>query len=375
MKEKLKQHYITIKRVCAEYDQLSVEKDTNLLRQCHLVSAGLLNYMPSIDYKNHDQIFKKILFHQKLSLLEQGLPELLNDVHYEDLEDAITFLKKTPSIICTFHLGSYRLINLLLGKHKILFSLVVAKSVIDKHGDSFQSDFQRTTAENIQPLELIDAEHPGSALQMIKAIKKGKCLVVYLDGNTGSGQQARFNENCTEINFLHQKLMVRKGVGFLSHVAKAPVLPVLCYRAALAQISIKFFEPIIPSPEPDRNKHAEELIQQIYALAEPYIARFPEQWEAWLYLYKVAVVGQNRIQPVSPPQQVSNALTFNRRWFGLYHLKNHNYIFDKHDFLSYEISAPLYDFLSKTNNQCIKTESIDVILLQDLYRKGVLIAS
>lgn len=375
MNVKLQQHYSTIKSMSVEYGQLEIEKNTNLQRQSHLVSAGLLNYLPDISYKNHDQIFRRILLHQKLSLIEQGLPEVLHDVHYENLEASIKFLKKTPSIICTFHLGSYRLINLVLGKYNIPFSLIVAKSVIDKQGASFYSDFHRAGEGSYSALELIDAEHPGSALQMIKALKKGKCLVVYMDGNTGSGQQGRLNENCSEVSFLNQKIMARTGVGFLSHLAKAPVLPVLCYRTALTQITIEFFEPILPIQVPDRKKYAQDLVQQIYTMAAPYIARFPQQWEAWLYLYKVSVLKQGGYEPIPPLQKAHKPLSFNRKWFGLYHLRNHSYLFDKHDFLSYEIPAPVYSFLNKTDSQHLKTESIDVILLQDLYRKGVLIAS
>ena len=375
MNVKLQEHYSTIKSMSAEYGQLEIERNTNLQRQSHLVSAALLNYLPSISYKNHGQIFREILLHQKLSLIEQGLPEILHDAHYENLDAAIKFLKKTPSIICTFHLGSYRLINLVLGKYNIPFSLIVAKSVIEKQGASFYSDFHRAGAGLYSALELIDAEHPGSALKMLKALKNGKCLVVYMDGNTGSGEQGHLNENCSEVNFLNQKIIARTGVGFLSHLAKAPVLTVLCYRTALTQITIDFFEPILPVQSADRKKYAQELVQQIYTMAAPYIARFPQQWEAWLYLYKVSVLKQGECEPIPPLQKAHKPLTFNRKWFGLYHLRNHSYLFDKRDFLSYEIPAPVYNFLNKTDNPRFKTEGIDVILMQDLYRKGVLIAS
>lgn len=375
MNGKLKQHYLTIIRMYAQYQNLNIQNDPNLQRQYNLVGAGLLNYLPSINFKSHAQIFRNILFHQKLSLLEQGLPELLNKVQFQNLDSSIKFLKNSPSIICTFHLGSYRLINLVLAKHKIPFTLVVAKSVIEKQGECFQLGFNRTNGDKVACLELIDAEHPASALQMVKALKRGNSLVVYLDGNTGSGKQGHLNENCSEIQFLSQKLLVRKGVGYLSHAAKVPVLPVICYRTSLTEIVIKFFDPIFPDLGMDRKGFAERLIQRIYNLAGPYIERFPEQWEAWLYLYKTIVLQQVNTEPLHQLQHPGKTLIFNNKWFGLYQFKSQKYLFDKHDFLSYEIQTPLYGLLSKMQNRRVKTESIDVILLQDLYRKGVLIAS
>ncbi|WP_300601981.1 hypothetical protein [Niabella sp.] len=375
MNQILKQHYFTLLKIWQEYEKLNVQTSAHLLRLFHLASATLLNYLPSIGYKDHDYIFKKILFNQKLSLLEQGMPELLHAVRYENKLSALNLLKSAPSIICTFHIGSYRLINLFLAENKIPFSLVVSKTVIEKQGESIQQAFCSSNSLRQMHLDLIDAEQPAAGLQMIKALKSGKSLVVYVDGNTGAGTSSISNENCCEINFLSHKIFVRKGVGFLSHAAKVPVLPVICYRKSLTSVNIRFFDPIYPDTDMDRGTFPSKLMQQVYNLAGFYIEKYPQQWEAWLYLYKVAVLNQRSSQISTPPFQLPKALTFNEKWYGLYQFNRQNYIFDKKDLLSYKIQPQLYALLNKMQKQPTKSKTIDVILLQDLYNKGVLIAS
>lgn len=375
MNDILKQHYLRLFNIMAEYERLDVNTNAHLLRLFHLVSAELLNYLPSIDYKDHCHLFKKILFNQKLSLLEQELPQLLYAVRYENKFSAINFLRRTPSIICTFHLGSYRLINLFLAENQIPFSLVVSRNVIQKQTELIQQAFRSSNLIKHAQLDLIDAELPSAGLKMIKALKSNKSLVVYLDGNTGAGRPSVLNENCCEVNFLNNKIFVRKGVGVLSHAARAPVLPVICYRKSLTSINIKFKDPIFPNNGMDRGQFSSQLMQQLYDFASDYVKKYPGQWEAWLYLYKVAVQTERNMEALEQLNEIPKVLTFNNKWYGLYTLNDNSYIFDKQDLLSYKIQPQLYALLNKFQKQAAKSKTIDVILLQDLYKKGVLIAS
>lgn len=86
-------------------------EDEAVNAQFNMTSASLLNYLPSISFNQHEEIFKSILLYKKLSIVEQSAYDALDMVETENLNrDTLNVLKNKPSIICTFHTGSYRII-------------------------------------------------------------------------------------------------------------------------------------------------------------------------------------------------------------------------------------------------------------------------
>ena len=61
-----------------------------------------------------------------------------------------------------------------------------------------------------------------------------------------------------------------------------------CLANKNKKIECDTFDPIVPDSNKERNVFAEETTQQIYDLAAPLIKAYPEQWEGWLYIHKVA---------------------------------------------------------------------------------------
>jgi lauroyl/myristoyl acyltransferase len=358
---------------CRHYEALDIRNNDKLSMQYNIVSASLLNFLPEIEVGRHESIYRSILLHQRLSVFEQDHPAILENVSMENLAPGtLTAIKQRPAIICTFHLGSYRLINLLLVKYNLPFSLVIAKSVIKAQGDTYTALYDKISeGNNAGDFDLIDAEEPNAAIQMLRSLKKGKSLVVYVDGNTGSGSLSRQKENSCCLPFLHQQIAARKGIGFLAHAANTPVLPVICYRKSVKDIVLRFHEIIDPEPDMERNTFAQTLMKKLYDFASPLIRTYPEQWEAWLYLHKVA----NIINPVKrkqEPEQLHQAdnLIFNDRLFGLFKTSSAHYLFNKTSYMSYPIDKNLYALLQ---NAPIKKNNIDVNLLSELYKNRALI--
>ncbi|MFT4152706.1 hypothetical protein [Parafilimonas sp.] len=174
MKEKSALYKKQITALNKECNDLKIYENDNLTRQFHIVSAGLLNYLPQIHYSRHEAIFKNILLHQRLSILEQGTSHVLRNVITKGFTaQTMRLLKAKPTIICTFHLGSYRLINLLLAKHSIPFSLVAAQKVVRNQGSVFKTLYnQFCNNDSSDNFNLIDAESSNSALQMFRELKK-----------------------------------------------------------------------------------------------------------------------------------------------------------------------------------------------------------
>jgi lauroyl/myristoyl acyltransferase len=356
--------------------ELHVRKDDYINGQFQMVSAGLLNYLPDIPVEKHEEIFKQILLHKKLSILEQADYEVLNYVQTEGLtDDVLSLLKNKPVVICTFHTGSYRVLNLFLCRHKIPYTLVMGKEVIKKEGPLLSTLFQRlpgnTATEN---LHIIDAEAANSGLQMLRELKRGRCLLLYIDGNTGAGATTIKNENCCAVNFLHQQLYARKGIAFLAHAAHVPLLTVASYRKSWERIYLKFFEPVFPDVKEVREDFAIKTTQLIYDQVAPLIIRYPEQWEAWLYIHKVAHIinipfhKQEEIQAASAFQK----LYFNSARFGIFKLHGKPFLLKKHTYSFYEITTQLYDVLTRSTDTAIDKSCLNQEQFQQLQQEGVI---
>ena len=170
--------------------------------------------------------------------------------------------------------------------------------------------------------------------------------------------------------------MARKGIGFLAHAAGVPVLPAICYRKSIHEIRLKFFDFIYPNLQMDRDNFATALVQRIYDMAAPYIEQYPEQWEAWLYLPKVAQL-VNRFPAARMPITTlsKGEVKLDTFRFGLFKTASKNYIFDKSNFLSYPIMADLYSKLLNATTKPFWKEGVDAAIFDELCKNGVLITS
>jgi lauroyl/myristoyl acyltransferase len=367
------------KIVDAFTQKIKIWEDDFISGKFNLVSAGLRNFLPNIDYSEHEEIFKNILFHQRLSHLEQAYQQALDCVTCENLtNDTWKLLKKGGGIICTFHTGSYRIINQVLVKYKIPFTLVIAKSILESQGNQFIDLFRLFANDHDEgSFGLIDAESPSSGLQMLREIKKGRSLVLYIDGNTGAGNNDDEKNNLCDIQFLSQRIFARKGIAFLAHIAKAPILTIASYRKSIDDIRLHFFDPIFPGEDHDREAFSKNATQKIYDLVAPIIAEYPEQWEAWMYLHKVAniVNSADTIDRSIAEVRDDANLMLNLTEFGVLKLLDNFYLFKKRGYTSFSIDKDLYGFLHGSISEPVMKKQMGDALFLQLYRKNVLITA
>ena len=357
-------------------EALKIKENEYLNGQLNMVSAALVNYLPETPIEQHEKIFKNILLHKKLSILEQSTYEALDYVETENLTgEILSQLKTKPVIICTFHSGSYRILNLFLTKNKIPYSLVIGKDIVQQEGASFHSLYNALPGNNQQSdFNIIDAEKANVGLQMLKELKKGRSLLLYIDGNTGAGAATTKNDNRCTVNFLNQQLYARKGIAFLAHAAKVPIVTIVSYRKSWENICLKFCDPIFPDANKERAIFAEEATQQIYDLFAPIIKKYPEQWEAWLYIHKAA----NIINPAFSIQQrkmagaASEKISLDSFRFGIFKLNGISFLMRKDNYSFYEINNQVYDLLARCSNEHLKKECIEDSLFNQLYEQGVI---
>jgi lauroyl/myristoyl acyltransferase len=356
---------------------LNISEDENLTGQLNLVSAGLVNYLPEIAIGQHEDIYKGILLHKKLSILEQSDYEVLDHVTMENLNpEIVDQLKNKPTVICTFHTGSYRLLNLFLTSNKIPYTLVIGNDIVQQEGSLFESQYSNLPGSEAADggFRIINAEAPNVGLQMLRELKRGRSLLLYMDGNTGAGAATTKNDNRCSINFLQQQLYARKGIAFLAHTAGVPIVTVASYRKTWADIRLKFFDMILPDAQLERTFFAEKVTQQIYDLVAPIIKAYPEQWEAWLYIHKVAHI----CRPLSSVYQRKDVcvgaekISFDSFQFGIFKVKGSPFLLRKNTYSFYEINNQLYDFLSGCKEAPVKKDCIEESLFNKLYEQGVI---
>lgn len=325
-------------------DNIDVASDKNLLSHLTLTSANYRKLMPWLPHASHLPNFKKIILHQQLSALEHKYLESLSFLCVEGLTSEIDhLLLEKPSIICTFHSGSYRLLNTFLMQRQIPYALVAARTIIQKQKDSYHETFNKLHLSYLyHDFTLIEAESAHCGLQMLRALKEGKSLLIYIDGN--SGVKADHSKSHLT-DFFQGKIFARSGVPFLAHVAGVPIISVINYRKNIDQPILRFFDPIFPATTADRQLFAETAVQQIYNNFASVLQEYPDQWEAWMYLHRSIFFDSNQNALLIPANRLLDCVLSNKERFGLINTEKCKLLFDKDSYISYPLSDRLFTSL------------------------------
>jgi lauroyl/myristoyl acyltransferase len=345
-----------------------------MMGRFNLVSASLYNFLPQINFKEHEIIFRQIMLHQKDSIINQKNFNSLEKSKIIGLELVNNSYKVKQSIFCTFHIGSYRLINLFLIKNKVEYTLVVSKKLLEAQGDTFVEFYINQNNFKEGGFDVIDADSSTSTMNMIRHLKNGRSLLIYTDGNLGVGIDAKKSRNTCLISFMSQKIYARSGVAYLSHLLGIPIIRVFSYKNSINEDVIKFEEIICPQNGISKSEYAHFVTSKLYKKAEELITRNPGQWEGWLYLHKIAVVEKENLKCINKSNCTSHVnLSFNEDDFGLFKIGSNCYLFQKCGYKSYYIKEDLYKLLLENIKNGKSIQNFDKDILQDFVKKRVLI--
>lgn len=311
-------------------------------------SANLHHLLPEIPLRAHPQIIDEILLHRLMAELDGAGFFLLDKTQVEDPHSVLTTAQTRPVVFCTFHLGSYRLITMFLIKHGLNF-LVPLEDYSNQQPDisSLLQSFQREFASPAE-FKLVNAEEPTAALAMARKARVGWSLLAYIDGNTGVQGAARKDAKMLKLSLLGKPIVARKGIAFLSHFLKLPIVPVFCEILGPVERRLVFHDPIQP-PEAgsDRDAYCRQATEQLYGLLGRYLKKSPSQWLGWLdmqqYLDLDATLPFESAESIgqateSEEEVAANRLVFNHERFGFIVRDGERVVLDK---LTYEfLSVP-----------------------------------
>lgn len=348
------------------YDKVIVSSQFNLM------SASLFKLLPQLDFEEHYKIFNEIHMHNRLTKFEQSSSEVLSNVVVEDLtRDIENNLKHTPCIITTFHFGSYRIMNKFLLDNEISYTAVAPKAILEKERDFFeQYMFKEGDAK------FIELEASNVALQILRELKNGRSVFVYMDGFRGNIQN--ISSECAVTRLLGQDIYVRKGIFQLASIAKVPIISSICYRKSKTDIRLKFFDKIQYDGIEDRDSFVQNTIDKAYNYFGKFLKKYTGQWEGWMYVYKQFVSSEkNNVRELETKNQLDyNKLYFNFDRYGIFQVSEEYFLFDRYTMLSYCIEESLYKIIYVA----IKRKDYHIALkisdekIKELYDLNVLVA-
>lgn len=326
------------------------------------------------DYTDSQDFYQRIIDNQLKTDEEGG-----NLVNYLDQFEPRGYLsvfeeaRSRPFIFCPFHLGSFHSWPTLFSRFGVDFSAAInmqaftnLKARILRNLDELNAVHQTESS-----LTFIDAEDPKIAIQMIRELKANRSLFIYIDGNSGVGGNKRTDEKLDTIQFLHARYRTRTGIAAISHLTGTPIVPLVSYREN-GKIVQEVLPPIIPDRHCSREAYAKLATQKIYDCLVPFLERYPDQWEPWLYINHHIEISKEQVARLSKeePQQDHTGISFNKQRYGLLAEADKFYLFDTYSTRLFTISKGLFSILNAGDSTVFNQLSTE--LLNDLLANAVL---
>lgn len=305
--------------------------DDDQLRAFAFFSANVHKLMPNVPYEHHARLFEEADRFVQLAAddrlchhwLETGACSTAPPV---DLTQ--------PGVIAAYHTGPYRLLPMWLAKHGVSITLVVSADVAQNQRDTYNA-WHRLLGAGKGSFAMLDAEDPLVVLKMIRALGRGDFLLVYVDGNMGSGQAQ--SRSALTVDFLAHQIRVRTGVAEVARLASVPIYPILSRFDVADRPQFDVLPCINPgSARQDRTAWVAETMRLIYGHLSGLLADNPMQWEGWYYVHGDMVCGE--------AAQVTE-------WFRFYlpfRLREHHFLLHKDSYRAYRLSERLYQQLRKS---------------------------
>lgn len=319
------------------------------------------------------EFYRDLIYNQMLTEKENIiLPDILDQVEVRGHIEVFKEARFKPMIFCPFHLGSFHSWTFLFAQHNLDFTAVINYQAYNDQRSKILDNMAKLNAKlgASSQLSFLNAEEPKIAINMIREIKNGKNLFIYIDGNSGVGGNQRTDGKLDKINFLGTPYNVRTGVAAISHLTETPIVPLVSYREN-GRIILEVLQPILADIDMDRNQYAVEATQNLYDCLTPFLLAYPEQWEPWLYINHFIEPEKESIDRLkaSFPKDDLTKIRFNRKRYGLLSENAKYCLFDTYESRLFTISESLFTILHDFGDNIGKR--LGENLLNDLKINGV----
>lgn len=347
---------------CREhFERIDLHKERGYLMKFTTFSANVENILPSIPRNEHETMFRELLLQQMFTSFDQQCLTVGDLVKSRGLRHLIS-QTDGPKIYCAYHLGSYRLLTSVLFRQGVDCVLLVGSNMNRTQGDDMVEHIEALRQKHglTNVFRVVESGSPTAGLTILRELKAGRSLIVYVDGSPETAPQPGEESQYLSVRFGQRHLLTRKGVGYLSHAAGVPLVPVVSYRLPDLTNVLHALSPIRPIRDSDRDMYCQEAMQQLYDAFWPYLNRYPEQWSGWDYIHSF-------IEPEKPRtnffgRRLSRP-AFNESRYTLCDLEQAPILFDRQLYQTYEITEDLRDLLLNLN----EVDSVEELVGQEMF--------
>lgn len=239
-----------------------------------LFSAHIYQYLPEIAWADHPAFYEKWqTYHQPRTLMTAQpfvMPAEMDRVLAQ------------PSLLCLYHLGLHGQFPIKLAEAGLHFDILLDRQVYETQRSYFvEMKAQLDTPE--REYRFLMSDDPAVLLKIRTAIREGKHMVVFADGNSGAQTAAAQK---IEIDFFNDKLRVRQGIGLISYLLRISIVPVT-HQETYDGISVKLGDLIKLNPLEPRFDYIKRSTQLLYQFLETELKMMPWKWECWQYLHQM----------------------------------------------------------------------------------------
>ena len=331
-----------------------------------LFSANIKRFLPFVPASDYEELYKKVIYYQKISGREQADTTYLRKSR---IIDETTFGVTSASvqdntIFATFHLGSYRLMNCYLYELGYKIVLIIDDSVFQKQ----QEEMLRVCKEVLQSkttsdMVILNIKDRKSIFKLKQFIAEGYVMSVYLDGNSAMmDTQQDFSKSYIGINFFKNQIFVKNGVGKLAALLQAQIVPVVSFRDEPESSTLEFYGEMRQEDFENKEDFAVQSIATAYQKLEERLIHYPEQWECWLYIHKWFM--RDTVATYSTPDRIEGY--FNKERYTTFTLGDAPFLFDLIDYQSYPIDQELYEALHENTFDTISLDTMRELLSKNI---------
>ena len=344
-----------------QFKRVDLQKERGYLMKFTTFSANVENIMPSIPRNKHETLFRELLLQQVFTTFDQQCLSAGDLVKLSGARDVFT-QNEGAKIYCTYHLGSYRQLTSVLFRNGVDCVLLVGSNMNREQGGGMTEHIEALREKHglTNVFRVVETGSPSAGLTILRELKAGRSLIVYVDGSPETAPEPGEETQFLSIRFGSRRIMTRKGVGYLSHAAGVPIVPVISYREPDSTNVLHFLSQIRPIRQSDRDMYCQEAMQQLYDAFWPYLNRYPGQWEGWNYIHSF-------LEPELPKHPLYRRQlarpTFNRDRYTLCDLEQAPVLFDRRLYQTYEITEDLRDLLLNLNT----IDSVEGVVGQEMF--------
>ncbi|RYC67312.1 hypothetical protein EQG79_24675 [Spirosoma sordidisoli] len=347
---------------CREhFERVDLQRERGYLMRFTTFSANVENVLPHIPRTEHESLFRQLLLQQIFATFDQQCLTAGDLVKLNGTRTA-SFAASSPAIYCTYHLGSYRLLTSVLFRQGVDCVLLVGNNMNRSQGDGMVEHIEGLRQKHglTNSFRIVEAGSPTAGLTVLRELKAGRSLIVYVDGSPETAPEPGQEDQFLSVRFGKRRLLTRKGVGYLSHAAGVPIVPVVSYRQDDLTNVLQFLGAIRPIRQSDREMYCREAMQQLYDAFWPYLNRYPEQWEGWNFVH--SFLEPEKFRPHLMRRRMLKP-AFNADRYTLCDLEQAPILFDRRLYQTYEITEDLRDLLLNLNS----VESVEEVVGQEVF--------